>query len=425
MERAASRRQRATEAVGRALSGSFKKRRGSFSKTRSSLVEMPCGGLPPAAQAQSEGGSFGKRKALVALPPAMPLKRARTWSSALITLSGGTPQPQRVIGYRRTKTALDMSFRVGGATVEAHRHVIEQNFGAALKLPETKGSPPVELPLPCDPTAFQALIEWCYVGRCEVAEHLIVPFLETAHFCQAGAAVEAACAAFEPYVSAANCLEILFCAQRLNLPNDRLAVAAEARVRTDFEEVGWRGGAARRTLPVAAAAPALSVPARPRPSLRSTLSSHHVVPARPRCGHGATFSSSAAPSSTPSSPTRPSASEARRASSRPPPRGSAPNPHRQRTTRCARRGGGSPHAAHDSPPIFRCRSLARGPAPRALFLSTSPYAQVRALLEPLRYAAMPMSYVRGTVLRHPLVCGHPDRHGLLLESFLQASAAAL
>ena len=48
-------------------------------------------------------------------------------------------------------------------------------------------------------------------------------------------------------------------------------------------------------------------------------------------------------------------------------------------------------------------------------------ATVKELLEPIEYAKMDGRYVRESVLGHPIVASHPDRHGLLLESFLQAA----
>ena len=45
---------------------------------------------------------------------------------------------------------------------------------------------------------------------------------------------------------------------------------------------------------------------------------------------------------------------------------------------------------------------------------------VRALLQPLRYASMGLEYLRSTVLTHPIIRSHPERHGLLLEAFIAA-----
>lgn len=50
--------------------------------------------------------------------------------------------------------------------------------------------------------------------------------------------------------------------------------------------------------------------------------------------------------------------------------------------------------------------------------------EARTLLQLVRYCEMPIEYVRTVVLRHPTVLAHPDRHGLLLESFLNAAAAS-
>lgn len=343
MERATtSRRHRASEAVGRVIGGSFKKRSRARSRATSTTTVLTQG-LPSAAQEQREP-SFGKRKSIGAAlqTSAMlmsPLKRARTWSSTLIMLSGGVAQPQRVIGYHRTKAFLDVVFHVidaSGATiasVEAHRNVIAAV--CELKLPDPKDSTPVDLPPPCHPEAFTSLVEFCYTGKCTVADYLIVPFIETAAYCRAHSAIASAFKAFEPHVNAANCLEILACARRLRL-HESLTKAAETCVRAHFEEVRMR-----------------------RQFLQIDGTFMHSLVADPCLG--------------------------------------------KRNEQSVFEATVSWLSAQQPPP--------------------SP-EETRMLLERIKYNEMPVDYVRGTVLRHPTILAHPDRHGLLLESFLSAAVSS-
>lgn len=307
---------------------SFKKR--AKAKTEPACTELLAAGLPAAPQEQKEP-SFRKRKAFALLPVANGpgLKRAKTWSSADVSISGGNAQPQRVIGYMRTKTHIDVEFRVDGDmhSVGAHRHVIEENC-KGFRLPDSRV---VTLSAPCNHAAFSSLIEFFYSGACTLPEFLIVPFLETASHCKAAAAIEAASKAFAPHVSEANCLEILFCADRLRLPR-ALVSAAEARVRSDFELVRTR----RQFLQIS-------------PSLIRSLATDGTI------GKTSEESVFEAVVSWISAQTPPPSDDA-----------------------------------------------------------------VRALLQPLRYAAMELDYVRSTVLTHPLILSHPDRHGLLLEAFIAA-----
>ena len=163
-----SRYERASKAVGGSimkLGGSFKKRSHAKKptlKSSASVFSLAGPGVPSscAAQEQKEP-SFGKRKtfALTTLQASVgdfagsPLKRARTWTSKQITIQGGVAQPQRVIGYHRTQTALDVAFRVSGSIIEAHSNVIAAVCN--LQLPHLKQSDPVDLPPPCHPEAMQ------------------------------------------------------------------------------------------------------------------------------------------------------------------------------------------------------------------------------------------------------------------------------
>lgn len=114
-----------------------------------------------------------------------------------------------------------------GTTVEAHRHVIADVCELKMPTRAAMESGPIELPPPCNADAFNSLVEFCYTGQCTVAEYLIVPFMQTAHYCKASSAIKSACEAFRPHVSAANCLEVLFCAQELKLPASLTRAAEE------------------------------------------------------------------------------------------------------------------------------------------------------------------------------------------------------
>ena len=323
MQRASSsRRQRASAAVRRVISG------GSFNKRNKTHVRL---GMPPAPQPQ--GASKRKAAAAFTAPvPAVasgPLKRQRTWSNALIRITGGQPQSQRVIGYHRTKTHIDCRFRVGGgSSVDVHRHVVLTNTNG-FKLADAKG---VELPPPCHSTALAGLVDFWYTGECEVAECFIVQFLETAHHLKASSAVAAATRAFEPYINEANCLELLFLAERLALPS-AFVQAAEACVREEFEAVRTR----RQFLKVSF------------DLIRSLVSD----PATCKACEESVF---------------------------------------EAAVEWVR--------AQETPPSA---------------------STVKELLEPIDYTKMNGTYVREVVMCHPIVVSHPDRHGLLLESFLQAA----
>ena len=175
-------------------------------------------------------------------------------------------------------------------------------------------------------------MEFCYTGKCTVADYLIVPFIETANYCRAHGAIASACAAFEPFVNAANCLEILFCAKRLLLP-DQLTKAAERCVTVNFEEVRTR-----------------------RQFLQVDYAFMHALASNPclgKCSEQSVFEAATA------------------------------------------------WLSAQQPPL--------------------PPEETRELLERIRYNEMPVDYVRDTVLNHPAIFTHPDRHGLLLESFLSAN----
>ena len=163
-------------------------------------------------------------------PP--PSKAPRTQ----ITLKGGACQPPRIIGYRRTGTGCDVTVRVEKRKFECHSSVIAsacpffeklvssgQAFGKAIELPTPSAA------------AFEALLEFFYVGECSFADALLVPVLETAHHLDAASVQAELIARCTERLSPASCVDSLRLAVTLGL--GPLKRSAESMVAEHFDTV--------------------------------------------------------------------------------------------------------------------------------------------------------------------------------------------
>ena len=159
-------------------------------------------------------------------------KRAR----ATFTLRGGTAQPPRVIGYRRTGANVDVTLSVEGRRFSAHSKVLAACSGLFARL-VANGSAFSKQPhaLPGTAVAVEAVLEFFYTGECVIGEADLVPLLEQAHRLQADVVMRAAVEAVTSRLSPATCLDALGLAGRLQLAP--LKVAAEGMVRPHFEQV--------------------------------------------------------------------------------------------------------------------------------------------------------------------------------------------
>ena len=168
---------------------------------------------------------------------------------ASVTFSGITPQPPRVIGYRRTNSGVDIAFRVAGKLFQAHSKVVAQHCTLFEKMVANGNysiAKPIELPTP-SAACFELLLEYLYVGTIQVAESAVLDFLETVHHVKCLPALNNAVAVVRKRLTSANCLEMLALASRLSLAD--LHKAAEALVAPNFEQVRRHPGFV--TLPIA------------------------------------------------------------------------------------------------------------------------------------------------------------------------------
>lgn len=159
-----------------------------------------------------------------------------------ITLKGGVCQPPRVIGYRRTGAHCDVKVRVEKRSFEAHSHVLASGSPFFDKLVSSGEAfkKTIDLPESFRAAAFEALLEFFYVGECSFSDALLVPVLETAHHLKADSKVkDELIARCTERLTPATCVESLRLARSLSL--GPLKSAAEAMVSAHFDTV--------RTLP--------------------------------------------------------------------------------------------------------------------------------------------------------------------------------
>lgn len=161
-------------------------------------------------------------------------------SSSGCTLSGGVPQPPRVIGYWRTGAHADLNFRVEKRSFATQSQVIAPCCGLIARLVTTAGTgspagrpPPVELPGKA--AAFEALLDYFYLGECTFPESLLEPVLELAHHLQADGALQGSLSLFNARLTPSTAIAALQLAVRLSVPTMR--AAAEQMVRGHFDTV--------------------------------------------------------------------------------------------------------------------------------------------------------------------------------------------
>lgn len=161
-------------------------------------------------------------------------------SSSGCTLSGGVPQPPRVIGYWRTGAHADLNFRVEKRSFATQSQVIAPCCGLIARLVTTAGTgspagrpPPVELPGKA--AAFEALLDYFYLGECTFPENLLEPVLELAHHLQADGALQGSLSLFNARLTPSAAIAALQLALRLSMPTMR--AAAEQMVRGHFDTV--------------------------------------------------------------------------------------------------------------------------------------------------------------------------------------------
>ena len=161
-------------------------------------------------------------------------------SSSGLTLTGGVPQPPRVIGYWRTGAHADLTFRVEKRSFATQSQVIAPCCGLIARLVTTAGTgspagrpPPVELPGKA--AAFEALLDYFYLGECTFPENLLEPVLELAHHLQAYGALQGSLSLFNARLTPSTALAALQLALRLSMPTMR--AAAEQMARDQFDTV--------------------------------------------------------------------------------------------------------------------------------------------------------------------------------------------
>ena len=165
------------------------------------------------------------------------LKRPRAETNSC-TLTGGTAQPPRVIGYRRTGAHVDLSFRVEKRVFAAHSQVLAPCCGLIAHLVNTTGfdyRKPIELPNGCKAAALEAVLDFCYDGEVSIGEALLEPVMELAHHLQADSALKSAAILMSVRVTPTTCLAALGLALRLGVAS--LRVAAEQSIRQHFDSV--------------------------------------------------------------------------------------------------------------------------------------------------------------------------------------------
>ena len=162
---------------------------------------------------------------------------------ARCTISGGTAQPPRVIGYRRTGANVDLSFRVEKRSFATHSQVLGPCSGLVRGLISTAGfdyRKPIDLPDGSSAAAFEALLDFFYDGTCSFPEPILDAVLEVAHHMQAEAALSGLLPLFIARVTPSNCLEMLRLGHRLSLSTVR--AAAEQAVLVNFDVVRLQPG---------------------------------------------------------------------------------------------------------------------------------------------------------------------------------------
>ena len=174
-------------------------------------------------------------------------KRARDGSAAekadaikraagCITITGGTAQPPRVIGYKRTGANVDITMRVEGRSFSAHSKVLASGSSFFHKIVSSNSfdyKRPIELPGKAE--AFETLLEFFYLGEVVFPEKLLDSVLETAHHLRADIALKGAADAYGKRLATNNCLELLATANRLRLEGVRQAV--QQLICANFEEL--------------------------------------------------------------------------------------------------------------------------------------------------------------------------------------------
>ena len=109
-------------------------------------------------------------------------------SSTQIHLTGGTCQPPRVIGYRRTGAHVDVHVRFDKRTFQCHSAVLASSSPLFEKMVLSGEAFKKSVDLPTSSAAaFEALLEYFYTGECSFPDALLVPVLETAHHLKAHA----------------------------------------------------------------------------------------------------------------------------------------------------------------------------------------------------------------------------------------------